>query len=216
MGIREYLDNAIKNGKTVTIKYIKYEGTFSTRKISDIQYSDEFGDDYIQAFCHKRQEMRTFKISRILSVDDISNTPSNNPGIKKTKSAQTGNKAYTGTSSTTPSFIPTSSTFRPSTISVTTHKPYSKPSYTPSQKKQNSEGCYIATAVYGGYDTTEVLILRKFRDEILNNSFLGRAFIKLYYTISPSMAVKLKQHDRLNAKVKYLLDKFVEYLTNKK
>ena len=81
---------------------------------------------------------------------------------------------------------------------------------------QNSEGCYIATAVYGGYDTTEVLILRKFRDEILNNSFLGRAFIKLYYTISPSMAVKLKQHDRLNAKVKYLLDKFVEYLTNKK
>lgn len=212
MGIREYLDNAIKNGKTVTIKYIKYEGTFSTRKISDIQYSDEFGDDYIQAFCHKRQEMRTFKISRILSVDDISNTASNNPGHKKTKSAYTGNKAYTGTSSTNPSITPTSSTFRPSTISITTHKPYSKPSYTPSQKKQNSEGCYIATMAYGDYNHPQVKILRKYRDEILMQSQLGRLFIKVYYFTSPKLVSLLRRHKRINAHIRRLLDKYIELI----
>lgn len=77
------------------------------------------------------------------------------------------------------------------------------------------EGCYIATAVYGGYDTAEVLVLRKFRDEVLKRSFLGRTFVKLYYALSPSIAVKLKRHDKINEKVKCLLDKFVNYLTSK-
>ena len=49
---------------------------------------------------------------------------------------------------------------------------------------QNS-GCYIATAVYGSYDCNEVFALRKFRDEYLNKTFLGRIFIKVYYAISP-------------------------------
>ena len=79
---------------------------------------------------------------------------------------------------------------------------------------QNSEGCYIATAVYGGYDMPEVLVLRKFRDKVLKKNFLGRTFIKVYYALSPSMAEKLKYHDKVNKKVKYLLDKFVEYLRN--
>ena len=61
--MRRYIDNAIRTGKTVTIKYIKFEGEYSVRQISDIQYSSEFGDDYIDAFCHKRQERRTFRLS---------------------------------------------------------------------------------------------------------------------------------------------------------
>lgn len=79
-------------------------------------------------------------------------------------------------------------------------------------KKNRSEGCYIATAVYGGYDMPEVLVLRKFRDEVLKKSFLGRIFIKVYYALSPSMAEKLKDYDKVNKKVKCLLDKFVKYL----
>jgi hypothetical protein len=35
--------------------------------------------------------------------------------------------------------------------------------------------CYIATAVYGDYNAPEVIVLRKFRDERLSKSFLGRA-----------------------------------------
>ena len=49
MSIKEYIDQAIKEGKTVTISYMKYGGELSTRKISDIKYSDEFGSDYISA-----------------------------------------------------------------------------------------------------------------------------------------------------------------------
>ena len=43
----------------------------SIRTISNIKYSDEFGNDYIDCYCHKRQERRTFKISRIDEVDGI-------------------------------------------------------------------------------------------------------------------------------------------------
>ena len=50
--MRRYIDNAIRTGKTVTIKYIKFEGEYSVRQISDIQYSSEFGDDYIDALGH--------------------------------------------------------------------------------------------------------------------------------------------------------------------
>lgn len=212
MGIREYIDDAIRNKKTVTIKYIKYEGEFSIREISDIQYSDEFGNDYIQAFCHKRQEMRTFKISRILSVDDISNTPSNNTGIKNTKSAYTGNKAYTGTSSTKPSFTPTSSTFRPNTISVTTHKPYSKPSSNPTSSSQKSEGCYIATMAYGDYNHPQVLKLREFRDNVLLKSTLGQIFVKIYYFVSPKLVRLLRGHNRINQLIRRTLDSVIDWL----
>ena len=65
MTISEYIAEAIKSGKTVKIKYVKYSGEVSERTISDIGPSDEFGEGYISAFCHLRNETRTFKISRI-------------------------------------------------------------------------------------------------------------------------------------------------------
>lgn len=77
------------------------------------------------------------------------------------------------------------------------------------------EGCYIATAVYGNYDAEEVLILRKFRDKFLKKYFLGRNFIKLYYTISPILAKKLKSEYFITKLIKKLLDKFVSYLKGK-
>jgi len=48
-------------------------------------------------------------------------------------------------------------------------------------------GCYIATCIYGSYDCPQVRILRRFRDEKLRRRWLGRIFIKLYYTVSPSL-----------------------------
>lgn len=49
------------------------------------------------------------------------------------------------------------------------------------------QGCYIATAVYGSYDCSEVWTLRRFRDKTLKKSWYGRAFISSYYAISPSL-----------------------------
>ena len=71
MTISEYIAEAIKSGKTVKIKYVKYFGEISERTISDIKPSEEFGEGYISAFCHLRNETRTFKISRIREVDGI-------------------------------------------------------------------------------------------------------------------------------------------------
>lgn len=68
MTINNLIDNAIKNRWVLVIRYRKYNGEVSVRKISDIHYSGEFGDKYIDAYCHKRQERRTFKIDRILTV----------------------------------------------------------------------------------------------------------------------------------------------------
>lgn len=51
----------------------------------------------------------------------------------------------------------------------------------------NSGGCYIATAVYGSYDCPQVWTLRRFRDNTLAETWYGRAFIRTYYAISPTL-----------------------------
>lgn len=54
-------------------------------------------------------------------------------------------------------------------------------------QRQDSGGCYIATAVYGSYDCPEVWTLRRYRDNILAETWYGRAFIYVYYALSPSL-----------------------------
>lgn len=48
-------------------------------------------------------------------------------------------------------------------------------------------GCYVATAVYGSYDCPEVWTLRRYRDNTLAETWYGRAFIRTYYAISPTL-----------------------------
>lgn len=48
-------------------------------------------------------------------------------------------------------------------------------------------GCYVATCVYGSYDCPEVWTLRRFRDFSLAKTWHGRAFIRTYYAISPTL-----------------------------
>ncbi len=48
-------------------------------------------------------------------------------------------------------------------------------------------GCYIATAVYGSYDCPQVWTLRRYRDYELAKTWYGRAFIRIYYAISPAL-----------------------------
>ena len=54
----------------------------------------------------------------------------------------------------------------------------------PAQKKS---GCYVATAVYGSYDCPQVWTLRRYRDNTLAKTWYGRAFIRFYYAISPTL-----------------------------
>ncbi len=48
-------------------------------------------------------------------------------------------------------------------------------------------GCYVATAVYGSYDCPQVWTLRRYRDYKLAETWYGRAFIRTYYAISPTL-----------------------------
>lgn len=58
----------------------------------------------------------------------------------------------------------------------------------PHNQIQKSEGgCYVATAVYGSYDCPEVWTLRRFRDNTLDRTWYGRAFIRAYYAVSPTL-----------------------------
>ena len=55
------------------------------------------------------------------------------------------------------------------------------------QTQNNSGGCYVATAVYGSYDCPQVWTLRRFRDHRLAQTWYGRAFVKMYYAVSPAV-----------------------------
>ena len=58
-----------------------------------------------------------------------------------------------------------------------------------SNAKQNgyNSGCYVATCVYGSYDCPQVWTLRRYRDNILAETWYGKVFIRIYYAISPTL-----------------------------
>lgn len=78
-----------------------------------------------------------------------------------------------------------------------------------SAQAQGGSGCYIATAVYGSHDAPEVVTLRAFRDTRLRGSKLGRTFIAFYYSVSPTLAKRLREYPRLVYLTKVLLDAIV-------
>lgn len=66
--IEQLIRRAIDDDLTVEIEYAKNSFEKSSRVISDISVSDEYGIEYISAYCHMRKERRTFKISRIMDT----------------------------------------------------------------------------------------------------------------------------------------------------
>ena len=82
-------------------------------------------------------------------------------------------------------------------------------------KKNNDNGCYIATCVYGSYDCPQVWTLRRFRDYTLDETWYGRAFIKSYYAISPTLVKWFGETKWFKTFWKSKLDKMVTNLNNK-
>ncbi|WP_425421755.1 CFI-box-CTERM domain-containing protein [Phaeodactylibacter xiamenensis] len=73
-------------------------------------------------------------------------------------------------------------------------------------------GCYIATMAYGSYDHPQVLVLRRFRDEVLNSSAPGRAFIRCYYWLSPKLVKHLKGYQKVNSLIRKVLNQFIKHI----
>lgn len=60
--------------------------------------------------------------------------------------------------------------------------------YKLSLNNKPKSGCFIATAVYNDYNHSNVILLRKFRDEYLSQKIWGIKFISNYYIYSPRIA----------------------------
>lgn len=76
-------------------------------------------------------------------------------------------------------------------------------------------GCYVATCVYGSYDCSQVWTLRRFRDDTLGATWYGRAFIKLYYAISPTLVKWFGKTKWFKKMWKGTLDRMVKKLNDK-
>ncbi|MDR1723439.1 MAG: hypothetical protein LBR84_05820 [Tannerella sp.] len=73
-------------------------------------------------------------------------------------------------------------------------------------------GCYIATMAYGSYDHPQVMVLRQFRDEVLDKSNFGKWFIKTYYHYSPKLVEKLKNKILINSIIRKILNQFIKII----
>ena len=81
------------------------------------------------------------------------------------------------------------------------------------RKTRGSFGCYIATAVYGSYTCPQVVTLRRYRDDYLAKRLWGRAFIRFYYAVSPTLAKHIRPDSKLGQKIRKYLDEKVVKLS---
>lgn len=85
-------------------------------------------------------------------------------------------------------------------------------SYVQPELNMHNGGCYIATAVYGSYDCPQVWTLRRYRDYTLAETWYGRAFIRTYYAISPTLVKWFGHTDWFKKMWRGKLDRMVEKL----
>ncbi len=81
--------------------------------------------------------------------------------------------------------------------------------------EEGGGGCYVATAVYGSYDCPQVWTLRRYRDYTLAETWYGRAFIRTYYAISPTLVKWFGNKEWFKKMWKGKLDRMVADLNAK-
>lgn len=77
-------------------------------------------------------------------------------------------------------------------------------------------GCFIATACYGSPDCPEVVELRRFRDEHLLSTALGRRFVTCYYRVSPPIARVIGESSVLRTLVRRCLVAPIAHLVRRR
>jgi tetratricopeptide (TPR) repeat protein len=83
---------------------------------------------------------------------------------------------------------------------------------------EDPKGCFIATAAYGTPVADDINELRYWRDITLSESIYGRAFIKVYYKISPPIANRIATRPTVKKIVRTMLKPLISYVrtSNKK
>lgn len=82
---------------------------------------------------------------------------------------------------------------------------------TPKQTFSTVSPCFVATAAYGSPLAGEIHVLRALRDRQLANHALGRALVRAYYAIGPSLAAPVAEHPWLARGVRLLLSPIVHF-----
>lgn len=80
------------------------------------------------------------------------------------------------------------------------------------EKEERSKACFIATAAYGTPFAKEIDVLRDWRDKSLKTNFLGKAFVNIYYTLSPPIARFIARRKGLRKIVRLVLKPVVGFL----
>lgn len=164
---RQYLEKAALQNDGIA-QWELFELIMSTRKgvdeIEDMKIAAHAADWSFLAYVNGVQEAEDF-----IKSTGMWGTPLCNEKIeeaKRKRAAMCGEE-----------YVPTVEVKESASQNVTTE---------PKNQTQNG-GCYIATSIYGSYDCPEVWTLRRFRDNTLAPTWYGRAFIKAYYAISPTI-----------------------------
>lgn len=74
---------------------------------------------------------------------------------------------------------------------LTNDTPHNRKPFKEAFVKLGGGKCFVATAVEEHCEVQTVTVLKRFRDEILSKNTLGRSFIRIYYAISPIIAIRL-------------------------
>lgn len=80
--------------------------------------------------------------------------------------------------------------------------------------KLKGSACYIVTYCYSRH-SDEYLIMTRYRDEVLVNTFAGRIFVSAYYLISPAMIKWAERSSWFDFTLKFLAQRITAYIKKK-
>lgn len=81
--------------------------------------------------------------------------------------------------------------------------------------KDSNSSCYIATACYKDMFCKEVVFFRYYRDNHLLTNYIGKLFVKIYYSISPYLYNTVFSNSFFSSKIKKILDTIYNKLSSK-